>query len=89
MYIAAHADVSREQLGELGVKAGHQVKILKKVREEFDKQLNAKKEEPAELPQQSSIKVEFGYGEGDVHSYDQPEDPQLPAIEDNPHPLAE
>lgn len=86
MYIIHHSDVSREQLAELGVKAGHQVKILKKIREEFDKQLNGKKEEPAELPQQSSLKVESGYGEGDVHAYSEHPDPQLPALEDNRRP---
>jgi hypothetical protein len=42
--------VARERLGELGVKAGHQVKILKKIREEFDRQMG-KKEEAASLPQ--------------------------------------
>jgi Fe2+ transport system protein FeoA len=28
----ADLDVSRERLGELGVKAGHQVKIIKKIK---------------------------------------------------------
>jgi hypothetical protein len=37
-------DISREKLSEFGVKAGHQVKIIKKIREEFDKMLNGKNE---------------------------------------------
>lgn len=53
---------TRERLGELGVKAGHQVKIIKKVKEEFDKMHNGKKEETQQPPQQHSQKVEFGYG---------------------------
>ena len=48
--------MSRERLGELGVKAGHQVKILKKIREEFDRQMG-KKEEVSFLPEQTFQKV--------------------------------
>lgn len=42
MYFSPHTDVTRERLNELGVKAGHQVKIIKKIKEEFDKLLNTK-----------------------------------------------
>lgn len=37
MYAYYDEDISREKLNEMGVKAGHQVKIIKKIKEEFDK----------------------------------------------------
>lgn len=61
-----YEDVTRDRLAELGVKAGHQVKIIKKINEEFDKMLNTDHHHvQPPLPQ----KVESGYGEGDVNSY--------------------
>ena len=42
MYKYCYADVSKERLGEMGVKVGHQVKIIKKIKEEFDKMLKGK-----------------------------------------------
>ena len=59
--------MNKERLAEMGVKAGHQVKIIKKIKEEFEKMLAGKYEEPkAEQPSQ---KIESGYGEGDVNTY--------------------
>jgi hypothetical protein len=52
----------------MGVKAGHQVKIIKKIKEEFDKQLQGKYEEP-EVVKTTGVKIESGYGEGDVNTY--------------------
>ena len=67
MQLLFQIDVSKERLNEMGVKAGHQVKIIKKIKEEFDKMLAGKYEEPkVEKP---SEKVESGYGEGDVNVY--------------------
>jgi Fe2+ transport system protein FeoA len=33
MYLPRYADISKERLGEMGVKTGHQIKIIKKVKE--------------------------------------------------------
>ena len=52
----------------MGIKAGHQVKIIKKVKEQFNKMLSGKVEEPK--VDKPSEKVEYGYGDGDINTYD-------------------
>ena len=72
MYRPLYLDVSKDKLSELGVKVGHQVKIIKKIKEQFDKLLNGKTEEP-KVQKMASEKVSFGYGEGDVNTYNESE----------------
>lgn len=85
MYATLYADVSREQLNEFGVKAGHQIKIMKKVKEEFDKLLSGKYDEPPR-DEKAGTKVESGYGEADVNIYDEVTPAQeVSSIEVNSH----
>ena len=61
--------LTRQQLGEMGIKAGHQVKLLKRANEEISGY--GKKDSQNNEKNEISVggKVESGYGEGDINEY--------------------
>lgn len=76
MYVKHNLDIQKDQLRDMGVKAGHQIKIMKKIKQEFDKMLQGKYEQPKPSVVSMQLKIETGYGDGNVEEYNQSEELQ-------------